>query len=73
MSRAYQLTRIADKDLTKIWRSTRKRWSSRQADKYLTELEACFLELAEHPELGRSRPNCSFSSPVIISIKEVFI
>jgi len=56
MSRAYQLTRIADEDLTKIWHATREHWSSRQADKYLTELEACFIELAERPELGRSRP-----------------
>jgi len=56
MSRVYQLTRIADKDLTKIWHATRERWGSRQADKYLTALEACFIELAEHPELGRSRP-----------------
>jgi len=55
MNHAYQLTRIADNDLTKIWHTTRDHWGSRQADKYLTELEACFLELAEHPELGKSR------------------
>jgi len=56
MSQTYKLTRIADSDLTEIWHVTRDHWGVRQADKYLTELEACFTELTEHPELGRDRP-----------------
>jgi len=56
MSRSYQLTRIADQDLTDIWFDTCESWGSRQADKYLTELESCFIELTRHPELGRKRP-----------------
>jgi len=56
MSRVYQLTRIADNDLTKIWHDTCEHWGAKQADKYLTELESCFIELTQHPELGRNRP-----------------
>lgn len=56
MSRMYQLTRAADNDLSEIWHNTRKRWGNRQADKYLTELETCFIELGKHPESGRERP-----------------
>jgi len=56
MSFAYQLTRIADNDLTEIWHDTCEQWGARQADKYLIELETCFTELSRHPELGRSRP-----------------
>lgn len=43
MKRNYRLTRIADEDLLNIWRTTYKNWGSRQADKYLIELEAVLL------------------------------
>ena len=56
MTSAYQLTRIADNDLFQIWRESREQWGSRQADKYLNELESCFIELSQHPKLGRARP-----------------
>jgi len=56
MNQVYQLTHIADHDLTKIWQDTCEQWGTRQADKYLTELESCFIELAQHPELGITRP-----------------
>ncbi len=56
MSSAYRLTRIADSDLFQIWCESREQWGSRQADKYLNELESCFIELSQHPKLGRSRP-----------------
>jgi len=52
----YRLTRIADQDLTDIWMNSRENWGMAQADKYLSELEACFIELTSHPELGRHRP-----------------
>jgi len=52
----YRLTRIADQDLTEIWISSRENWGIAQADKYLSELEACFIELVSHPELGKHRP-----------------
>jgi len=56
MKRTYRLTRIADEDLTNIWISSRKNWGMAQADKYLSELEACFISLVSHPKLGRQRP-----------------
>jgi len=56
MTPAYQLTHIADHDLIEIWRESKEQWGSRQADKYLNELESCFIELAQHPKLGRNRP-----------------
>jgi len=56
MNRTYQLTRIADNDLYEIWQDSYEQWGSRQADKYLNELESCFIELSQHPELGRTRP-----------------
>jgi len=56
MTPAYQLTRIADNDLFQIWRESREQWGSRQADKYLKELEICFIELCQHPKLGKVRP-----------------
>lgn len=55
MTSAYQLTRIADNDLSEIWRESYEQWASRQADKYLNELESCFIELNQHPELGQMR------------------
>jgi len=56
MSSRYQLTRSADSDLTEIWHHSSAQWGSKQAAKYLLELEACFIELSRHPELGRNRP-----------------
>jgi len=52
----YRLTRIADQDLTEIWMNSRENWGMTQADKYLSELETCFIELASHPGLGKHRP-----------------
>jgi len=56
MSSSYQLTRIADHDLMEIWRDSREQWGSKQADKYLSELESCFIALTQNPKLGRNRP-----------------
>ena len=39
-----------------IWFNTQENWGTAQADRYLLELEACFIELAAHPELGKHRP-----------------
>ena len=57
MTRTYVLTQIADQDLTGIWNSTCEHWSSKQADKYLSELEACFIKLDKYPGLGKQRPD----------------
>jgi len=56
MKPTYRLSRIADQDLTGIWNKTCEHRSARQADKYLSELEASFIELTSYPELGKQRP-----------------
>ena len=56
MTQSYRLTRIADEDLTNIWIHSRNNWGAAQADRYLSELETCFLELSNHPQMGRERP-----------------
>ena len=56
MTRVYLLTPVADQDLVAIWSNTCGHHSSKQADKYLSELEICFIELAKYPELGKARP-----------------
>jgi len=56
MTHVYQLAQVADQNLSEIWNNTCERWSARQADKYLSELEACFIKFARHPDLGKQRP-----------------
>lgn len=56
MTIPYRLTPAADQDLVEIWSSTREQWGAKQADKYLLELESCFIELTRFPDLGKERP-----------------
>lgn len=39
---------------------TLETWGSRQADRYIESLKACFQDLADHPGLGR---NCDAIHP----------
>lgn len=50
----YRLSRKADEDLQGIFRYTRDEHSIDRAAAYLTQLEECFLQLAENPELAQS-------------------
>jgi toxin ParE1/3/4 len=40
-------------DLFDIWQYTDETWGTVQADRYVSELEACFRQIAEEPQLGR--------------------
>ena len=47
-------SRRAEDDLLDIGRYTLEAWGAEQADRYLSEIEACCQRLAENPEMGRS-------------------
>jgi toxin ParE1/3/4 len=55
----FRLTKAAQADLRGIGRYTRKRWGRAQAHRYLGELDACFHQLAEKPNLGRAYSDLS--------------
>ena len=57
MSSGLRVTPRAAKDLREIARYTLENWGRKQRDAYLRELDRRFLWLAEHPELGKSRPD----------------
>ncbi|MDE0854590.1 MAG: type II toxin-antitoxin system RelE/ParE family toxin [Nevskia sp.] len=48
-----RFSRRAEADLLVIGNYTLRTWGRDQAIRYLDELEACCLQLAEHPGLGR--------------------
>lgn len=50
--KAYMVTRKAHADLIAIGRFTAKKWGVSQRNSYLKQLDNCFQELAENPELG---------------------
>ena len=56
MSVGYRVTPRAYKDLLAIARYTLKQWGEVQRDTYLQAIELRFAWLAEHPQLGRPRP-----------------
>lgn len=43
---AYRLTRQADADLVSIIRYTLDTWGDEQTEKYVAQLESCFVEIA---------------------------
>lgn len=47
-------SRQAEDDLLDIGRYTLETWGAEQADRYLSEIEACCQRLAENAEMGRS-------------------
>ena len=51
MSR-YTLTHKAESDLKEIGRYTRVHWGREQRNRYLTMLDACFMQLATNPLKG---------------------
>jgi toxin ParE1/3/4 len=51
---AIRYSQHAEADLMSIGEYTLRTWSASQAEKYLAELEACCLRLADHPLLGRA-------------------
>ncbi len=44
----------AKRDLAKIWYDTRVEWGEEQADRYISNIDAAFRRLLEHPKLGRA-------------------
>ena len=50
----HRLTQHAEGDLRDIYRYTVQTFGSRQAEKYLRELDAVFELIASHPEIGRA-------------------
>lgn len=51
----YRLTPAAQRDLSSIWDFTEERWGSRQAEKYIREIEAAIVRIDEDPDRGRLR------------------
>lgn len=54
---SFKVTRKAQADLIAIGRYTNKQWGVSQRNHYLTQMDDCFCQLAENPELGTS---CDF-------------
>jgi toxin ParE1/3/4 len=55
----YKVTRKAQADLIAIGRFTTKEWGVTRRNSYLKQLDNCFLQLSENPELGTT---CDFIS-----------
>ena len=49
----HRLAQRAEGDLKDIYRYTVQTFGSRQAEKYLRELDAVFELIGDHPEIGR--------------------
>ena len=54
MKLAYQLSKLAEKDLENIWEYTFANWSRKQADKYLKQIFRQFNTICSKPEIGKS-------------------
>ena len=50
----YRITQLAQNDLQNIWDYTVDQWSTKQADKYIDGLLACFDSIAHGITLGKS-------------------
>jgi len=50
--KSYMVTRKAHADLIAIGRFTVKEWGIARRNKYLKQLDDCFLQLSNNPELG---------------------
>ena len=50
----YELSNAADRDLTDIYIYSYQQFGEAAADRYFSDLEACFTRLSEFPRLGRS-------------------
>lgn len=61
-----RLSRLAESDLSDIWRFSAETWGPTQADRYLSDLFDRFAHVSDHPEMGRARFNLmpgAFSFP----------
>ena len=55
MNQKYKLSKLAESDLTGIWRYTAETWSQDQANRYVKMIMDAFNEIAKSPAvLGRS-------------------
>ncbi|MHA7153769.1 type II toxin-antitoxin system RelE/ParE family toxin [Arthrobacter sp. TMN-50] len=50
-----RLTPAAQRDLSSIWDFTEERWDTRQAEKYIRELQGAIERIAADPRRGRAR------------------
>jgi len=57
VARAFNLTPRAKEDLRGIWNYTADVWDEARADHYIKELFERFDKLAQHPRMGKHRPN----------------
>jgi toxin ParE1/3/4 len=57
MKPIYRITPRALNDLKNIGRYTLKKWGKTQRNRYLSELDQRLAWLAEHPDLGKNRPD----------------
>lgn len=57
MKPGFRLTQRAYDDLRTIARFTRQQWGEAQRNRYLGALDDRFRWLAEHPHLGKHRPD----------------
>ncbi len=51
---SFRLSKLAKQDLRAIGRYTQKTWGREQRNLYLAQLDACFQELAQEPQRGRT-------------------
>lgn len=56
----FKLTPLSVADVEAITDFTLRTWGRNQCERYLGDLQACFQELADHPDLGR---NCDELRP----------
>lgn len=49
----FKVSKEAQNDLLEIGRYSKKKWGIRQRNKYLSELDRMFGQLADNPHLGR--------------------
>lgn len=54
---SFKVSRKAQADLIAIGRYTENKWGTSQRNHYLKQLDDCFYQLAENPELGSA---CDF-------------
>lgn len=48
----FKVSKKAYSDISEIGRYTQKNWGTPQRNYYLKQLDECFFQLAEYPELG---------------------
>jgi len=54
MKLSYELSKLAIRDLDKIWLFTFENWSKTQANKYFNEIVKVIEQICSHPQMGKS-------------------